>query len=197
LISIAGGKLTTYRKMAERILTMILTQLAEREADVPESPHGTSEEVRLCGGDLAESIDAYAQRLRKKWPRVDADIIERLISMYGTNGERMVEGIAAEPRLGERCAPGSAVTRAEVEYAVREEMAITLQDFLDRRARLFLWDPGNGVDEAETAARFMARPLGWNDARVISEVAEYRTYVATTLAFTQNPEAEAPRAALG
>ncbi len=197
LISIAGGKLTTYRKMSERILTMILTQLAESETSPPEQSVAASDEARLCGGDIEEPMEAYLDRLRRKWAGVDADVVERLVATYGTNGERMVEGIAAEPILGERCAPGSAVTRAEVEYAVREEMALTLQDFLDRRARLFLWDPGNGLDEAEAAARFMAAKLGWNAARITSEVAEYRTHVQTTLAFAQpeTPAGEAPRAA--
>ncbi len=199
LISIAGGKLTTYRKMAERILTMVQTQLAERDIPVPESPHGASEEVRLCGGDMDESLADYEARLRAKWAGVDADIVARLVPLYGSNGERMIEGIAAEPALGERCAPGSPVTRAEVEYAMREEMAITLQDFLDRRARLFLWDPGHGLDEALGAARIMGRRLGWSEARVSREVAEYRAYVETTLSFTHGrDEAEAPvRAALG
>jgi glycerol-3-phosphate dehydrogenase len=199
LISIAGGKLTTYRKMAERILMMVLTQLAERDVAVPEHPRGASDEVRLCGGDIDQPLAAWVDGLRAKWASVDGDIIERLAMTYGTNGERMIEGIAAEPQLGARCAPGSPVTRAEVEYGVREEMALTLQDFLDRRARLFLWDPGNGLDEAATAARFMARQLGWSDARIASEVAAYRDYVDTTLAFATGrpPTAEPARVAHG
>jgi glycerol-3-phosphate dehydrogenase len=199
VVTIAGGKLTGYRKMGERILMMVLNQLAERDVAVPEHPRGASDEVRLCGGDIDENLSAYVERLCAKWPRVDGDVVARLVTTYGTNGERMVEGIAAEPSLGERCAPGSPVTRAEVEYAVREEMALTLQDFLDRRARLFLWDPGNGLDEAATAARIMARLLGWSAARVSSEVAGYRAYVETTLAFTNvsRPAEEPQRAALG
>lgn len=197
LISIAGGKLTTYRKMAERIIGMIATQLAERGVAVPDSARAASDEQPLCGGDIDADVDAYIGGLHNKWPTVDRDVIDRLVATYGRNGERMVEAIAADPRLGTRCAPGSAVTRAEVQYAVHDEMALTLQDFLDRRARLFLWESGNGVDEAEAAARIMARALGWSDARVTSEVADYRAYVEATLSFAHDVDAEVPHAAAG
>jgi len=197
LISIAGGKLTTYRKMAERIVGMIVTQLGERGSTNDANYIAASDEQPLCGGDLSEELDAYIARLNAKWPGVGSDIVDRLVATYGTNGERMIEAIAADPRLGTRCAPGSAVTRVEVEYAVREEMVLTLQDFLDRRARLFLWEPGNGLDEAEAAARIIATNLNWSDARVTSEVADYRAYVATTLSFAHDLDAEVPHVAHG
>lgn len=197
LISIAGGKLTTYRKMAERVLMMILTQLSEYEVEFPESAIGASDEVPLCGGNLDEDIAVYVETLQAKWPTVDPTVIERLISLYGSNGERVVQGIAAEPALGERCASDSTVTRGEVEYAVREEMAMTVRDFLDQRARLFLWDPGNGVAEAEGVANVMAAQLGWNAARIESEVADYRMLVARTLSFVTATTGDEPRAAHG
>ncbi len=197
LISIAGGKLTTYRKMAERIVQLVVERLTELGEPAPTKSFGASEEVPLCGGDISEDIDAVVTQLRAKWPTVGGDIVKRLIHTYGSNGERMVEAMAADPRLGERVAPGSSVTRGEVEYGVREEMVLTLQDFLDRRARLFLWDVDNGLREAEGVAQLLAQRLGWSEARRLREVEEYRQYVATTLAFAREEIREEPKAAHG
>jgi glycerol-3-phosphate dehydrogenase len=187
LISIAGGKLTTYRKMAERAVDMVVERLSERGARLPEK-RGDSEQALLSGGDTGDDVAAFAARLMKRWPQVPADIVDRLVTLYGSNGERMVEAMAGDPRLAERCAPGVAVTRSEVAYAVREEMALTLEDFLERRARLFLWDPHNGLTVATEVARLMGDLLGWDAQRRDAELAAYRHHVREVKTFT--PELE-------
>jgi len=176
LLSIAGGKLTTFRRMAQRIVDLACEQLHATGRTLP-APVGESERVPLSGGDTGDDVAAYSGRLQRRWPSVPADIVARLVAVYGSNAERMVEGMAADPVLATRCAPVLAVTRAEVEYAVREEMALGLEDFLERRSRLFLWDPENGLDAAPAAARWMANVLGWSVQRTDDEVAEYRAHV--------------------
>ena len=102
-----------------------------------------------------------------------------------------------------RCWPSASrprlpVTRAEVEYAVREEMALTLEDFMERRSRLLLWEPDNGLSVAEGVARTMAAALGWDAARVHDEVSRYRALVERLKSFDgDSPEAEAAQAAHG
>jgi glycerol-3-phosphate dehydrogenase len=183
LISIAGGKLTTYRKMAERVVDKVVEQLSERGFRTPEKK-GDSGREPLSGGDTGEDIDAFTARLAQRWPQVPADIVNRLVSIYGSDGERMVEAMVGDPSLAERCAPGSAVTRREVAHAVREEMTLTLDDFLERRARLLLWDVHNGLTVAATVAQLMADRLGWNAARCAAEVASYREHVRDVKTFT-------------
>jgi glycerol-3-phosphate dehydrogenase len=187
LISIAGGKLTTYRKMAERTMDMVAERLSE-EVPVPERK-GASDRELLSGGETGEDIEAFAARLKQRWPRVPADIVERLVGLYGSNGERMIEAMAGDPALAERCAPGSAVTRSEVAHALREEMTLTLEDFLERRARLFLWDPHNGVPVAPHVARLMGTLLGWDTHRIDAEVAAYQQHVREVKSFA--PELQA------
>ncbi len=196
LLSIAGGKLTTFRRMSERVVDMACDQLRQQGHHMP-ARVGISEEVTLCGGDTGDDVTAYATRLKRRWPRVAADIVDRLVQLYGSNAERLVEGMGADPLLAERLAPGLPVTRAEVQYAVREEMALTLDDFLERRSRLLLWDPENGLAVAEPAAQTMGEMLGWDAARIAQEVAEYRAHVAHVLRFpSDEPETEV-RAAHG
>jgi glycerol-3-phosphate dehydrogenase len=172
LISIAGGKLTTYRKMAERVIDLVADQLSARGERLPVK-RGESDRRVLSGGETGEEVADFAARVKRRWPHVAADIVERVVSVYGSNGERMVEAMAADPTLAQRCARGAALSHGEIAYAVRAEMALTLEDLLERRARLFLWDPNNGLPVAAEAARLMGTLLGWDAARIDTEFAGY------------------------
>jgi glycerol-3-phosphate dehydrogenase len=192
LLSIAGGKLTTYRKMAERVVDMVAQRLVERGERLPEKK-GDSDRAVLSGGETGDDVDGFTARLVARWPQVPAEIAERLVTVYGSNGERMIEAMAGDPRLAERCAPGVAVTRGEVAYAVREEMAMTLEDFLERRARLFLWDPHNGLTVAAEVARLMGELLGWDAQRRDAELIAYQRHVRDVKTFTPALEVVAPQ----
>jgi glycerol-3-phosphate dehydrogenase len=173
LISIAGGKLTTFRRMSERVVDLVCERLQQQGVDSPPR-RGSSEESLLDSGETGADVVAFAERLCARWPRTPADVIERLVLLYGSNAERLVDGVSADPVLAERFAPQLAVTRAEVEYAVREEMALTLEDFMERRSRVLLWEPDNGLCVADGVARIMGASLGWDAARIRDEVARYR-----------------------
>lgn len=184
LISIAGGKLTTYRKMAERIVGMAALQLAERGVSTPAPTKGRSDSALLVGGDTGEDLDQYIAGLASRWQKVDRQVIQRLVSLYGSDAERLVEDIAADPVLGERCSPELPVTRAEIEFAVREEMTLNLEDLLERRLRLFLWDSSNGLTVAPAAAQQLGAMLGWDKQRCEQELTRYRRHVDEVKAFT-------------
>jgi len=197
LISIAGGKLTTYRKMAERIVDMVVQRLTERGESLPDKT-GDSDTDLLSGGDTGDDVDAFTTRLMRRWPQVPADIVDRLVTLYGSHGERMVEAMANDPVLARRCAPGSPLTHAEVAFTVREEMALTLEDVLERRTRLFLWDLYNGLTVAPTVARLMGDLLGWDTARTDAELAAYQQHVREVKTFLPDTETAArPQAAHG
>lgn len=190
LISIAGGKLTTFRRMSERVVDLVAERLSASGAAAPER-RGASEEALLDSGETGDDLVAYAERLASRWPRVDTDVIERLVALYGSNAERLVDGIAADPVLAERYAPHLAVTRAEVEYTVRDEMVLTLEDFMERRSRLLLWEADNGVSVLEGVAQTLADALGWPPERVRDEIGRYRALVARLKSF----ESDGPAAA--
>jgi len=197
LLSIAGGKLTTFRRMSERVVDMAFERLRQGASEPP-ARKGTSEDTLLGSGETGDDVGAFAERLRARWPRVAFDVIERLVSLYGSNAERLVDGIAADPMLAERFAPELAITRAEVEYAVREEMALTLEDFMERRSRVLLWEPDNGLAVAGGVARAMAVPLGWDETRVRDEVDRYRALAERLKHFDSEPaDSEAATAAHG
>jgi len=191
LISIAGGKLTTYRKMAERVVDMVAEQLQTAGQPLPDT-RGDSDSELLAGGETGDDVATFATRLKTRWPQVPGDVIDRLVTLYGSNGERMVEAMGGDPVMAHRCAPGSAVTRSEIAYAVREEMALTLEDFLERRARLFLWDAHNGLAAAPEVARQMGSLLGWDTRRIDAELTDYRRHVHDVKTFAPEIEVVAP-----
>jgi glycerol-3-phosphate dehydrogenase len=194
LISIAGGKLTTYRRMAERIVALVLTRLQEGGSEPPQK-RGDSDQAILSGGDIDIDVDKFADGLKERWPRVPADIVDRLVRLYGGDGQRLIEGMAADPVLATRCEPHSPVTRGEVQRAVREEMTLSLEDFLERRARLLLWDIHNGLPVAQEVANIMGAMLDWDRKRIDSEVTAYRRHVEDVKAFCPPTETETARAA--
>jgi glycerol-3-phosphate dehydrogenase len=176
---------------------MAVERLSAGGERLPER-QGDSDSVPLSGGETGDDIDAFVTRLKKRWPQVATDIVDRLVGLYGSNAERMVEAMVADPVLARRCAADKAVTRGEVAYAVREEMAMTLQDFLERRARLFLWDVDNGLTVAPEAARLMGDLLGWDARRIDAELANYRRHVREVNTFSPELDAETtPRVAHG
>jgi glycerol-3-phosphate dehydrogenase len=164
LVSIAGGKLTAYRRMAERVVDLVETRLGRtptpsRTGDVP-LPGGEGPPPPLPG-DLGP---AQQGRLRR---------------LYGARGAEL---LATDPTAA--CVPGlPGVLRAEVAHAIDAEMALTLEDVLERRTRALLFDARQGLGGVEEVAAVMARRLGWDAARTASEVDRYRRLAANLRSF--------------
>ena len=83
------------------------------------------------------------------------------------------------PRSGEPLVPGLPYLRAEAVYAVRHEMATTLDDVLTRRTRAHLFDRPATAAAAESVVELLAAELGWDDAERARQLADYRALVAT------------------
>ena len=109
-------------------------------------------------------------------PGLDATAAERLRRLYG--------GVAMQVARAAAAAGGvAALARAETERAVEQEMALTLDDVLERRTRRLLFDPGQGLGVAEEAAAVLATKLGWNRERTARELDDYRRLAASLRSF--------------
>ena len=176
LISIAGGKLTTYRTMAQRILAIAdadlgpASGLPERTASVPlpgaEVGPGGIEEFRAHRG----------RNLREMG--VAPEVVDRLNWLYGKQLDDFLALAAEDPGWLEPLHPDVPALRAEVQHAVTHEMAQTLTDFMDRRAALLLFSDNFGLAAAEAAAEIMAQALGWDADRRRQELEDYRALAA-------------------
>ena len=176
LITVAGGKLTTYRPMAHRVLEIADPDLGpapgapERNATVP-----------LPGAAVGPAgLEAfYAERSRDLIEAgVAPSVVERLCWLYGKQLDDLLELAADDPSWLEPLHPGVPALRGEVQLAVDREMALTLVDFMDRRAALLFFSPNFGLAGAEAAANIMSEALGWDANRRAQELAEYRELAA-------------------
>lgn len=166
MITVAGGKLTTYRKMAEKVVDLSLSRLGETPRP------STTAEAALDGGDLSVGPEALERSLAER-SRLSRPVVERLVLHYGS-----LAGSLAASAAGDGLLPGGQVLAAEVDRAVDDEMALTLTDVLERRLRLLLFDSSRGLEAAEAVADRMARKLGWSAERRSAEIAKYRRIAA-------------------
>ena len=164
MITVSGGKLTTYRSMAAEAV-----DAAERALGARPSPSPT-DTTPLPGGEIA-SYEAEVAAARDVVG--DEVVAERLVQAYG--GEWLnVWGLAEEdPRLAEPVVEGLPYRKAELVWAVRHEMACTLADLLVRRTHVAFETPDAGLAAAAVAAETIAPLLGWTDRGVAHALEEY------------------------
>ena len=121
--------------------------------------------VPLAGGGAREQEAARASVT----PLRDAPLDERLWKTYGLAAQTIVERIHGNPELGAPVAGLAELTHAEVEHAVRSEMAVNLDDLLRRRCRVAMFDTAAAIEAAPGVARALGRVLGWSDERIGEE----------------------------
>jgi len=148
LITIAGGKWTTYRKMGE----------------------DTIDQATLIGG--LEKRPCQTQNLHL-YARADKDERDQYFSVYGSHC-RDIDALSVDPPLGEPIHSAFPYRKAEVIWAVRHEMARTLEDVLARRTRCLLLDARASASVAPMVAGMMARELGRGKSWENQQVKAYR-----------------------
>jgi glycerol-3-phosphate dehydrogenase len=188
LLSIAGGKLTTYRRMAARIVDLAVAALARRAAPghAPPGPCRTDREP-LWGGDCPrDRFPALERHLAERHPVLHATTAARLVRTYGSQAEAVLAPAARAPDLLAPAGADTDVRRAELRYATEHEMALTVEDVLDRRTRALLFAPDQGRGMLTEVAACMSERLGWSPERRRAEIDGY-TRLADTLRGRRTP----------
>ncbi len=170
LITIAGGKLTSYRVMAEDTVSR-----ACEVAGVSASPTRT-QEMPLVGSDGYESLRSTKSALASQYD-VTVEQIDRLLHRYGSETTDVLDVAAESPELMDQIPSGSYLG-AEIRFAVEHEGALHLDDVLTRRTRLSIESQDRGVQGAPVVANIMANVLGWDEATVTLELEHYEARVA-------------------
>jgi glycerol-3-phosphate dehydrogenase len=172
LISIVGGKLTTYRNLSRQTVDQVYQKLGRK------APQSRTGKVPLPGGAV-EDFEAFAADFK-----VSSGLVEefsvRLLKLYGARAPDVLQMAGDDPSLRMPLSPNPTVETgligAEVLYAFRREMAQTLSDVLLRRTMVGL-GPRVGLDVDEAAAQVAVRYLGWDKERAEREVQDFREYV--------------------
>jgi glycerol-3-phosphate dehydrogenase len=160
VVSITGGKLTTYRIMAAEVVDVVVQRLGKRSASRPPTRN-----TPLPGGDLAYIDDAVAAAERAT---ADSELASHLVHSYGSRWTDVAEAIAA-PGGAEHIA-GTRYTLGEMRYIARSELAYTLADILLRRTHLGFETRDHGLESAERVANGVADILGWGVEDVAEQV---------------------------
>lgn len=166
LVTIQGGKLTTYRKMAEDTIDEVVKRLGR---------HGRSTTAKL---ELRGAADV--ERLRRGHDRLGFDdaTYEHLLGRYGSDVVAIAALVDADPTLGQPLVPRLPYLRAEAVYAARHEMAHTLEDILSRRTRALLLERDGADAVAADVAALVAGELGWDADEQARQVEAFRAIAA-------------------
>ena len=170
VITVAGGKLTTYRKMAERVVDLAQRRQREAGSAVPAS-RCLTDQVPLGAFAPGPAVDSPALAALSDSTR------EHLRKSYGANAAAVAAVVAEQPGLGEGLLPERPWLKAEVVYAARHEMARSVADVLARRTHVVQLTRDQGRAISLEVARLLAAELGWSEERVASEVARFAAEV--------------------
>jgi glycerol-3-phosphate dehydrogenase len=181
LVIIAGGKLTTYRRMARETVDAAIKLLGELGEAVTTN-RGATKQRPLPGAvgvepPSLEGVAAVGRSLMADHG-LDVDTATHLCGVYGARAPELAARIAADRALGERIDGELPYVWAEVEYAASADLARTLDDVLSRRVPLLLVARDQGLAACERAADMLAGVLGWDAARRARMVDAYRAEVA-------------------
>lgn len=167
MVSIAGGKLTGFRRLAEDVIRVVEKQLGR---SLPAGP-GTAS---VPGGESSGSTAVAG---------VAPAVAERLHRLYGAEADA-VAALGAEPVV-----EGGFVLHGEIDWAIDVEAALTLEDVIYRRTRAAWFVPAEREQLATAAADLMANRQGWDATRRADELATVRARFADELAFTNGDTA--------
>jgi glycerol-3-phosphate dehydrogenase len=166
LFSLLGGKWTTYRIMAKDTIDAVCEQLGNQQ------PCQT--ETQLLVG--AENYDSESWKTLSQQFDIQEDMAKHLNLKYGSRAIKVLEGTTAAIR--QRLLSNYPYCLAEVTYAVKEEMACTLEDVLSRRMRLEFLDWQACNDAVAQTADLMSQILGWNEEIKLLQIQTYKTLLA-------------------
>jgi glycerol-3-phosphate dehydrogenase len=164
---VLGGKITAYRAVAEQATDMVYRKLAVK---VP----CTTAEVPLPGAPMVpqQSLEQAASERG-----ITPETVAHLASLYGSRFSRVLDLLSSNPKGAQRLCPHGQDILAQVQYAVEQEGALTIEDFLLRRSAVGL-GPCQGLDALDLVVGEMGRLLGWTNAELQRQVDAYRSQAA-------------------
>jgi glycerol-3-phosphate dehydrogenase len=169
LITIAGGKLTTYRVMARDVVDRVAARLHQLDGR-PTAPRPPTDRLPLPGGEAAE-LGVLVEGARARG--VPEATARHLVASYGSETAAILNLVDRDRGLREPILPGRPEIWAEVTHAVEREMALRIQDVLVRRLHLFYEYAEQATAVVTPVAQRMKKLLGWDEVREAEELVDY------------------------
>ncbi|OFL57722.1 glycerol-3-phosphate dehydrogenase [Corynebacterium sp. HMSC065D07] len=175
MVSVAGGKYTTYRVIGKDAVDLAAKELGTKVSE------SVTERTPILGADgyhaLANQIPALARRYN-----LSEDRIEHLLGRYGSLIGEVLAPAADDATLLESVPGAESYIWAEVRYAVTHEGALHIDDIVSRRLRVAIEFADRGVAAAQPIAEFVAPLLGWDQADIEREVSHFTKHTEAELA---------------
>jgi len=188
LISVVGGKLTTYRLMARQTVDRVVRRLRQLDGR-PLPPRAPTDREPLPGGRSRDLAILQQQLEREGFP---ASTAQHMVCSFGDEAPAVARLALGDPALKQPVVPGHPALRAALVHAIQREMAVTLNDLLIRRTHVFYEVRGQAVAEAAELVDFVAGYLGWDAARKARELAAYLEEVGRSIAFQAELQGKEP-----
>jgi glycerol-3-phosphate dehydrogenase len=182
LITIAGGKLTTYRLMAKEAVD-IAVHLLKLSNGLPLDLHSAQTFKAPLPGAVGwpehDNHELVAEELAKV---CECDLPKgvglHLVNTYGMRALQVAKLCTNDSSLLEPIVPGRLEIMAQVDFGVREELAATVSDIMIRRTQIFFRDYDQGLASVEKVATRMAHLIGWSDEEKQKSIDHYKAEVA-------------------
>lgn len=175
LVSVAGGKYTTYRVIGKDAVDLAAKELGFKVAE------SVTERTPILGADgyhaLANQVPALARRYN-----LDENRIEHLLGRYGSLISEVLAPAADDASLLEPIPGAESYIWAEARYAVTHEGALHIDDIVSRRLRVAIEFADRGVAAAQPIAEFVAPLLGWDQNDIEREVSQFKQHTEAELA---------------
>jgi len=169
LLSIVGGKLTTYRSLAEQTIDLVLKQLG-RSSCACTTAHDP------LPGAITDDFHTFCSDLKQR-SRLPETANDRLLQIYGTRASLVLKLVEEDGSLAEELDTETGALAAEVVFAFKQELATTLADCLLRRTMVGL-NSTRGLTAVAAAGEIARQHLGWSEDQVAREISEYENHVA-------------------
>jgi glycerol-3-phosphate dehydrogenase len=175
LISLLGGKWTTYRLMAKDTVD-------DAEQILKGAVSACTTDKHILVGGVGYTPNGYLELAKKS--NLDNDTLKHLTDKYGSRAIKLIFLINQNPELGERLTPHYPHLKAEVVYTAENEMACTVRDFMARRTRLEIMDWQIAHAITPTVAKLLGEILNWSDIEIEKSAKEYRTLLEKFMKLT-------------
>jgi glycerol-3-phosphate dehydrogenase len=171
LYSIAGGKLTGFRKMAEKIVDLAVADLTERVGSGPYALRPcTTSHTPLSGGDIGEQgLESFRHSMFGTGVEqygLGKEVLHRLLRLYGSNVRTIFRYLDEDISLKKRGVRSLPIIRAEIKYAVEQEMVVSLTDYLLRRTGDLLFAKREAERAAPELLAEFAAFLDWGEGEM-------------------------------
>jgi glycerol-3-phosphate dehydrogenase len=176
IVTVAGGKLTTYRKMSAEVVDTALRVLRMSGR----APHvaGTHTDREPLPGAVGwpddDDHDRVAQRIvETSGGHLSASTARLLADTYGMRGFEIARWVKDEPAMASPLIEGRPEIEAQVRFAAREELAASVSDVLLRRTQIYYHDPQQGLGVVQRVADLLTEELGWDEGSRQASIDEY------------------------